>query len=80
MTKIEFFIRKSRFKESKCADRGHSLNRDFTVLTRDGQGSGWTVGGVVLKIFTVGRGNFFDHFLQNFGEFFCDFYNFVALI
>ena len=25
------FSVKSRFKESKCADRGHSLNRDFTV-------------------------------------------------
>ena len=39
MTKIEFLIKKSRFsvvksrfKVSKCADRGHSLNRDFTVL------------------------------------------------
>ena len=37
-TKMEFHIKKSRFrlnsqfKESKCADRGHSLNRDFTVL------------------------------------------------
>ena len=28
---MEFHIKKSRFKESKCADRGHSLNRDFTV-------------------------------------------------
>ena len=26
------FSEKSRFKESKCADGGHSLNRDFTVL------------------------------------------------
>ena len=38
VTKIEFLIKKSlfsvksRFKVSKCADRGHSLNRDFTVL------------------------------------------------
>ena len=31
MTKIQFHIKKSRFKEPKCADRGHSLNRDFTV-------------------------------------------------
>ena len=37
MTKMEFHIKKSRFseksrfKESKCADGGHSLNRDFTV-------------------------------------------------
>ena len=37
MTKMEFLIKKSRFrvksrfKESKCADRGYSLNRDFTV-------------------------------------------------
>ena len=37
VTKIEFFIKKSRFrvksrfKESKYADGGHSLNRDFTV-------------------------------------------------
>ena len=36
-TKIEFHIKKSqfsvksRFKESKCADEGHSLHRDFTV-------------------------------------------------
>ena len=29
---MEFLIKKSRFKESKCADGGHSLNRDFTVL------------------------------------------------
>ena len=38
MTKMEFLIKKSqfsvksRFKESKCADGGHSLNRDFTVI------------------------------------------------
>ena len=38
VAKIEFLIKKSqfseksRFKESKCADGGHSLNRDFTVL------------------------------------------------
>ena len=38
VTKIEFLIKKSRFsvksrfKVSKCADRGHSLNRDFTVM------------------------------------------------
>ena len=38
MTKIEVLIKKSRysvksrFKESKCTDGGHSLNRDFTVL------------------------------------------------
>ena len=38
---MEFHIKKSQFsaksliKESKCADRGHSLNRDFTVQ------SGW---------------------------------------
>ena len=25
------FCLKSRFKESKCADGGYSLNRDFTV-------------------------------------------------
>ena len=37
VTKMEFHVKKSRFsvksqfKESKCADRGHSLNRDFTV-------------------------------------------------
>ena len=30
-TKMEYHIKKSRFKESKCADGGHSLNRDFTV-------------------------------------------------
>ena len=29
--KFRFSV-KSRFKESKCADGGHSLNRDFTVL------------------------------------------------
>ena len=28
---MEFHIQKSRFKESNGADRGHSLNRDFTV-------------------------------------------------
>ena len=39
VTKMEFRIKKSRFniksrfKESKCADGDHSLNRDFTVLT-----------------------------------------------
>ena len=27
------FSEKSRFKESKCADGGHSLNRDFTVCS-----------------------------------------------
>ena len=38
VTKIEFNIKKSRFrvksrfKESKCANEGHSLNRDFTVF------------------------------------------------
>ena len=38
MTKMEFqakksrFSVKSRFKEPKCADRGRSLNRDFTVI------------------------------------------------
>ena len=38
VTKIEFLIKKSRFsinsrlKESKRANVGHSLNRDFTVL------------------------------------------------
>ena len=38
MTKMEFHSKKSRlsikprFKESKCADGGHSLNRDFTVF------------------------------------------------
>ena len=38
MTKIQFHIKKSRFsvksrfKEPTCADRGHSLNRDFTVM------------------------------------------------
>ena len=38
MSKIEFHIKmsqfrvKSRFKESNCADEGHSLNRDFTVF------------------------------------------------
>ena len=36
-TKMELHIKKSRFslksqfKESECAHRGHSLNRDFTV-------------------------------------------------
>ena len=29
---MEFYIKKSRFKESKCADGGPSLNRDFTVF------------------------------------------------
>ena len=38
---MEFLIKKSRFsvksrfKESKCADVGHSLNRDFTVLKNE---------------------------------------------
>ena len=32
VTKIEFLIKKSRFKESKCADKGHLLKRDFTVV------------------------------------------------
>ena len=38
VTKMEFntkksrFSVKSRFKEPNCADRGHSLNRDFTVV------------------------------------------------
>ena len=38
---MEFHIKKSRFsiksgfKESKGADLGHSLNRDFTVLQKD---------------------------------------------
>ena len=31
VTKMEFHIKKSPFKELKCADGGHSLNRDFTV-------------------------------------------------
>ena len=37
MSKIKFHIKmsqfrvKSRFKESNCADEGHSLNREFTV-------------------------------------------------
>ena len=37
MTEMEFHMKKSRFsvksrfKESKCADGGHLLNRDFTV-------------------------------------------------
>ena len=37
VTKMKFHIKKSqfrvksRFKETKCADWGHSLNRDFTV-------------------------------------------------
>ena len=37
VTKKEFHNKKSRFsvkfqfKESKCSDGGHSLNRDFTV-------------------------------------------------
>ena len=41
MAEIEFHIKKSRFrvksrfKESKCADKGHSLNRDFTVQNLD---------------------------------------------
>ena len=26
------FIVKSQFKELKCADEGHSLNQDFTVI------------------------------------------------
>ena len=30
---MEFHIKKSPFKESKCGDGGHSLNRDFTVST-----------------------------------------------
>ena len=34
VTKMEFHIKKSRFKESKCADGGHSLNPDFTVLLK----------------------------------------------
>ena len=39
VTKMEFHIKKSRFSvksqfmESKCADGGHSLNRDFTLVT-----------------------------------------------
>ena len=32
MTKIEFHSKKSRFKESNCVNRGHLLNRDFTVI------------------------------------------------
>ena len=34
---MKFYIKKSQFsvksqfKEPKCADKGHSLNRDFTV-------------------------------------------------
>ena len=38
MTKMKFHFKKSRFnvksrfKESKCVDRGHSLNRDITVF------------------------------------------------
>ena len=38
MTKMKFYIKKSRFsvksrfKELKGADGGHSLNRDFTVI------------------------------------------------
>ena len=41
-TEMEFHIKnsrfsvKSRFKESECADGGHSLNRDFTVLKVSG--------------------------------------------
>ena len=37
VNKMEFHTKKSRFsvksqfKEPKCAERGHSLNRDFTV-------------------------------------------------
>ena len=32
---MEFHDKKSRFKESECADAGRSLNRDFTVLSRN---------------------------------------------
>ena len=32
VTRVEFHIKKSRFKESMCADGGHSLNRDYSVL------------------------------------------------
>ena len=37
VTKMEFHIKKSQFKESKFADGGHLLNRDFTVLEKTGQ-------------------------------------------
>ena len=30
---MEFHTKKSRFKELKCADQDHSLNRDFTVIS-----------------------------------------------
>ena len=42
VTKIEFHIQKSRFsvksgdKVRKCADEGHSLNRDFAVFMVEG--------------------------------------------
>ena len=54
----------------------------------DGQGSGWTVGGNFGNFYSGGWGwgrvkkfflSFFS-FLQNFGEFFCDFYNFITPI
>ena len=62
MTKIQFHIKKSRFsvksrfKETKCADRGHWLNRDFTVhgAVRDGHGLGLMPGGSFVKIFALG--------------------------
>ena len=42
MTEMEFSVKKSQFsvksqfKESKGADRGHSLNREFTVNSKPG--------------------------------------------
>ena len=45
MTEIEFLIKKSRFsvksrfKEWKGADGGHSLNRDFTVMRKQMSGA-----------------------------------------
>ena len=47
---MEFHIKKSRFivrpqyKESKCSDRGHSLNRDFSVLIQFYDKSLWPNG------------------------------------
>ena len=37
VTEMEFHIKKSRFKESNCADQGLSLNGDFTVHAREAQ-------------------------------------------
>ena len=56
---------------------------------RDGQGSGWTVGGNFGNFYSGGQSHFgggvkqfliIFSFLLNFGNFFCNFYNFVVPI